>query len=1094
LLNITHFIINLLYFNITFANLWYNNLNNKYKYAFYIIGGEIMLDYTPTGDLIEKINSVLQSKKDCTVNIVNDKLTLSVFALLKENLRNVKEINFIIRETRFLPENKEISHEFEIDVNTKNMLFNQYDIIEKNKLSHFSTAKAMYDFIKNHVSVRITKPPNNIRGNLLTIDNEFMVQGSSSLEISAKPIRSRGVSVDFDTILNDTMDKSQIEGANSIFERIWYSTEITRDFKNELLNTLAYVYKDHCPEFLYYFTLNELFGNQLDYGVERFEKDNTQFKKTDIWNALYDFQKDAVLSAIQKINKYNGCIIADSVGLGKTFEALAVIKYFELRQDNVLVLTPVKLFDNWNSFRNPYKDNIVDDIFNYKILCHTDLSRFHGESRSGIDLSRIDWSKFDLVVIDESHNFRNRTEKDDGYTRYQRLLDECIKKTQNTKVLLLSATPVNNSLIDLKNQISLITGDRDDAFTEQGIESIGRTLLTTQSAINFWYKNRNEDKRGLFDTLPSNFFRLLEMVTIARSRKQVTSGYSSTEIGGFPEKLKPITYTPDIDSQNDLLIFSQTNEVLESLKMAVYSPMKYIKSEHKQYYSEKFQTVYGGKVLFMQEHREIITLILHRFNLFKRLESSVYAFGETISRLIERIEKAIAQLENVVPDKVIEVEEMDEEDDFLDYKYEINVNHLNRTDFLIDLYYDKEILDVLNADIRRVLDEKRDQKLTTLREFIRNKIKTTPYNNGNKKVLIFSAFADTAEYLYFQLEKELKELGVNTAFISGSKPVRSNNRLHQEYNRLLRGFSPISKKAKEITPDLEIDVLIGTDCISEGQNLQDCDCVINYDIHWNPVALIQRFGRIDRIGSRNTQIQMVNFFPNVELNDYLNLEQRVKGKMLTVNLVSTGDEDLLSPEMNDIRFRKRQLEKLKEEVIDIDDVNDNISLTDLNMNDYLFELVQYIKKNPEIKKVPRGIYSVAESEKKGVLFCFKHSNITQKPNSDSSLYPYYLIYIGNDGEVIYGNLKTREVLKEFRKLCAGKNTVEKLRNFAFLQRTKNAQDMSFYSRLLTKAVESIQGDESQKAQKSIFDFSGFNNPFAEETADDFELVSFLVTD
>jgi len=311
-----------------------------------------MLENTPAGALIEKINSVLQNKKDCTVNIVNDKLTLSVFALLKENLRNVKEINFIIRDTQSLPDSKEISHEFEIDVNTKNMLFNQYDIIEKNKLSHFSTAKAMYDFIKNHVSVRITKPPNNIRGNLLTIDNEFMVQGSSSLEISAKPIRSRGVSIDFDTVLNDTMDKSQIEGANSTFERIWYSTEITRDFKNELLNTLAYVYKDHCPEFLYYFTLNELFGNQLDYGVERFEKDNTQFKKTDIWNALYDFQKDAVLSAIQKINKYNGCIIADSVGLGKTFEALAVIKYFELRQDNVLVLTPVKLFDNWNSFRN----------------------------------------------------------------------------------------------------------------------------------------------------------------------------------------------------------------------------------------------------------------------------------------------------------------------------------------------------------------------------------------------------------------------------------------------------------------------------------------------------------------------------------------------------------------------------------------------------------------------------------------------------------------------------------------------------------------------------------------------------------------------
>lgn len=1045
-------------------------------------------------NLIDKINAVLQTKRNCTVNIVNDKLTLSVFALLKENLRNVKEINFIIRDTRFLPDSNQVTREFEIDANVKDMLFNQYDIVEKNKLNHFSTAKAMYTFIKDHVNVRITRPPNDIRGNLLTIDNNFMLSGSSSLEISAKARRSRAVSVDFDAVLNDVMDKAQIESANQTFERVFYSGDITRDFKDELLQTLSYVYKDHSPEFLYYFTLNELFGNQLDYGVERFEKDNTHFKKTDIWNALFDFQKDAVLSAIQKINKFNGCIIADSVGLGKTFEALAVIKYFELRQDNVLVLTPVKLFDNWNSFRNPYKDNIISDIFNYKILCHTDLSRFHGDSKSGIDLSRIDWSKFDLVVIDESHNFRNRTEKDDGFTRYQRLLDECIKKNQNTKVLLLSATPVNNSLTDLKNQLSLITGDRDDAFAEQGIESIGRTLITTQSAINFWYKNRSEDKRSLFDTLPSSFFRLLEMVTIARSRKQIMSGYSGSGIGGFPEKNKPITYNPDIDSQNELLIFNQTNEVLESLIMAVYSPMKYIKSEFKRHYSEKFQTVYGGKVLFTQENREMITLTLHRFNLFKRLESSVYAFGETIGRLIERIAKAIQQLESIDPNKIIEVDEMEDDDDFLDFKYEINVNHLNQADFLADLYYDKQILDNLYADIKCVLDENRDAKLAKLREFVQNKIQSTPYNNGNKKVLIFSAFADTAEYLFFQLEAELKTLGVHTAFISGSKPVRSNNMLQQEYTNLLRAFSPRSKKVTDIKPDCEIDVLIGTDCISEGQNLQDCDCVVNYDIHWNPVALIQRFGRVDRIGSQNNQIQMVNFFPNVDLNDYLNLEQRVKGKMLTVNLAATGDEDFLSPELNDIRFRKKQLEKLRQEVIDLDEASDSISLTDLNMNDYLFELVQYIKKNPEIKKVPKGVYSVTQGGSKGVLFCFRHTNNLEKPESDSSLYPYYLIYIDNNGDILYGNFKAREALKEFRSLCIGKGEVDSLHNFSFLRRTKDGKDMSFYSNLLTKAVESIQGEESGKAQTSVFDFGGFNNPFADETADDFELVSFLVTE
>lgn len=1042
--------------------------------------------------LIDKINTVLQGKRDCTVNIVNDKLTLSVFALLRDNLRNVREINFIIRDTRSLPETAEVAREFEIDANPKDMLFNQYDIVEKNKLTHFATAKAMDDFIRQHVKVRTTRPPHSIRGNLLTINDDFMVQGSSSLEISDKARRGRAINVDFDTVLNDTMDKSQIEGANAKFEQLWYSNDLTRDFKEELLKTLSYVYKEHCPEFLYYFTLNEIFGSQLDYGVERFERDNTNFKKTDIWNALFDFQKDAVLSAIQKINKYNGCIIADSVGLGKTFEALAVIKYFELRQDNILVLTPVKLFDNWNAFRNPYKDNIINDIFNYKILCHTDLSRERGESRSGIDLSRIDWSKFDLVVIDESHNFRNRIEREDGFTRYQRLLDECIKKNQNTKVLLLSATPVNNSLTDLKNQISLITGDRDDAFSEHGIESIARTLISTQTMINYWHQNRDLDKHTLFDTLPPGFFRLLEMMTIARSRKQITTGYKSSEFGIFPAKLKPQTFTPDIDTNGELLIFGATNAVLESLKMTVYSPMKYIKSEFKQHYSEKFQTVYGGKVIFTHENREIIATTLHRFNLFKRLESSVYAFGETIGRLIDRIEKAVAQLESVNPNKTLEVEELDDEDDFLDYKYEINVNHLNVADFLADLYYDKEILDDLNHDIRRILNEKRDHKLEVLRKFLLEKIASTPYNAANRKVLIFSAFADTGEYLFRQLEKELQALGVYTGFVSGSKPVRSNNKIPQEYSALLRAFSPVAKRVEKRNPELEIDILIGTDCISEGQNLQDCDCVINYDIHWNPVRLIQRFGRIDRIGSRNTQIQMINFFPNIELNEYLNLEQRVKGKMLAVNLASTGDEDILSPEMNDIRFRKRQLEKLKEEVIDIDEASDNLSLTDLNLNDYLFELVQYVKQTPDIKKVPKGIYSVTDGEKNGALFCFKHSNSKLKSNSDSSLYPFYLIYISSDGEVIHGNLQAREALKEFRKLCVGKNTVDTLRNSTFLKRTNNTKNMSVYSKLLTKAVGNIQGDEVKKAQASLFDFSGFDNPFAGETADDFELISFLV--
>ena len=1047
--------------------------------------------------MIAKINEVLRDRKDCVVNIVNDKLTLSVFSMLEKNLKNVKEINFVIRDIRYIPKSGEITREFELDSNPNDMLFNAYDIVEKNKLQHFNKARSMYDFIGTNVNVRKTKPPYEIKSNVLIIDDDFMIQGSSSLELSNKASKARSSSINFDTLMSGTMDKEQILHAKETFHRIWYSHDITEDYKEQLLKSLGYVYKEHSPEFLYYFTLHELFGTQLDYGVERFEQDNTSFKKTKIWNILFDFQKDGVLSAIQKINKYNGCIIADSVGLGKTFEALAVIKYFELRQDNVLVLTPAKLYDNWNSFRGAYKDSILDEVFNYKIMFHTDLSRNKGMSKTGWDLARFDWSKFDLIVIDESHNFRNRTERNDGYTRYQRLLEEARMKNQNTKMLLLSATPVNNSLTDLKNQISLITGDRDDAFREQGIASVDRSLRRTSALINYWAKQplQNKSKKVLFDNLPSDFYKLLEMLTISRSRKHITTYYRSDEVGTFPTKLKPETHTPNIDTLDKLLNFKETNDLLEQLTLAVYSPMSYIKGKYREYYAEKYQIkTADGRILLTNEVRDYGTKTLHRFNLFKRLESSVYAFSETIRRLLERIDGYIHSLESSSSIASIEAEDdIADEEDVLDYKYEIVLEHLNKEDFLADLYYDKSILVELYKDIQNILENKRDAKLKVLLDVVKNKITETPFNSGNRKVLIFSSFADTTAYLYRELKDELLELGVYTATVSGSNSPRTNNpRVGQDFGSVLAAFSPKSKVRVDVPISEQVDILIGTDCISEGQNLQDCDCVINYDIQWNPVSLIQRFGRIDRIGSKNTQIKMINFFPNLELNEYLNLEQRVKGKMLSVNIASTGDEDILTPEMNDLNFRKRQLERLRDEVVDIDDVNDNISLTDLNMNDYLYELADYIKRVPETELVPRGIYSVTEGNQPGVIFCFKHRNDDSKPKSDSSLYPYYVLYLDNDGSILYGGTQARGVLKEFRKLCYGKGVPIPEVFKRFLSVTNNTKDMSFYSELISRAIESIQGSEESSAEQSVFDFGGFDNPFSNRTEDDFELVSFLV--
>lgn len=1050
-----------------------------------------------SNNIIEQMNEVLKNKKSAVINIVNDKLTISVFTLLERNLKNVKEINFIIRDTKFVPASNEISHEFEITPN--DILYNSYDITEKNKLKHFAKAKAMHDFIKKHVNIRKINPMFNVKTNILCIDNNFMIQGSSSLEIQDNK-KNLKYDINFDMC---STDEKQIIKSQEVFKTMWYDNKVTSDYKNQLLESLEFVYKEHSPEFIYYFTLNELFGYQLDSGVERFERDSDKFKRTEIWNSLFDFQKDCVVSAIQKLQKYNGCIIADSVGLGKTFEALAIIKYFEIKMDNVLVLTPAKLYDNWNSFRGNYKDSFLKEVFNYKIMFHTDLSRYKGMSKSGQDLKRFDWGNYDLVVIDESHNFRNRKDRYDEddrliMTRYARLLHDVIKNGKNnTKVLLLSATPVNNSLVDLKNQLSIITADKDYAFGEYGISSIENVLRQASRVINDWEKIGKHDKNELLDSLPSDFYKLLEMMTISRSRKHITGYYGNSNVGKFPDKNKPETYYPEIDTREELLKFTDANEWLEELNLSVYTPTRYIKSEYLTYYAEKYNLMgkRGGKLDFQTQSKGMI--VLHRFNLFKRLESSVYSFAETLKRMLERIDRTIDLLQKGGQiDEELEVfdEEESLEASYIEGKYQIEVQHLRVGAYIEDLMSDKIILEEIYNSAKKILNEDRDKKIKELEKLVFNKIENTPYNQGNKKVIIFTAFADTAEYIYSKLSEKLLDKDIFTACVTGKGINTTNKNIDKDFNSVLCAFSPKSKMKKVIPISQEIDILIGTDCISEGQNLQDCDTVINFDIQWNPVSLIQRFGRIDRIGSENSNIQMINFFPNIELNEYLGLEQRVKGKMTTLNLVSTGDEDVLSPELNDFNFRKRQLERLKDEVIDIEDTNENISLTDLNMNEYLYELSQYVKMNDVVKKMPKGIYSLTDGEKKGVLFCFKHRNLEDKPKSDSSLYPYYLIYVDNNGDILYGNNQAREVVKLFRKLCYGKK--EPLSNLlkAFFEKTKNAKDMSFYSELLSKAITSIKRQEEENAIQSVFDFGGFDNSFADETTEDFELVSFLVVE
>ena len=1047
-------------------------------------------------EILNKIDTVLhKSRAESTVHIINDKLTLSIFGLLSKSLTRVSKIELVLRDKSIGLPTDSLVREFEM--NPSDALFNAYDITQKNKLKHFEQAKQMAAFIRDHVDLRKTTPQCKIKGNILIVDEDFMVQGSSSLELSSQSGRSTVTNFNFDSVINESMDRGQIQTAQRTFQQIWNSPELTQDYKEEILERLKSLYKDHSPEFLYYYTLNSLFGHQLDDGVERFEQDNTRFRQTKIWNMLYDFQKDCVLSAIQKISKYNGCIIADSVGLGKTFEALAIIKYYELRQDNVLVLTPAKLYDNWNSFKGAYKDAELEENFYYKIMFHTDLSRYKGQSKSGWDLARFDWSKFDLVVIDESHNFRNRVEREEeeGFTRYQRLLTDVIQRGQKTKVLLLSATPVNNSLRDLRNQISIITSDNDQAFQQDGIDSVSSTLINATRAINEWSKIDSRDKNELLDALPSNFFSILEKITISRSRNHITEFYKNSTVGSFPEKLKPDTETPPIDSHQELIDFHETNLKLEELILAVYIPMNYIQPEYREYYREKFQTKRGNKVLFNHEDREFYTAKMHRFNLFKRLDSSVMAFHMTLTRLKEKINNFIHALQDNEQDLTYELDD-DEAGATLEYKYDLQVAHLKREEYLSDLHTDLFLIEQILKETQTIIDEKRDNKLARLTELINHKVENTPYNEGNMKVLIFSAYADTTKYLYAQLKDVIIGKGLNLAMISGSdKPLVSTKTIDATFHAVLSAFSPKSKLRKELPSEQQVDILIGTDCISEGQNLQDCDYVINYDVQWNPVTLIQRFGRIDRIGSVNAQIKMVNFFPNVDLEEYLKLEERVKTKMVATNISSTGADDLLSPEMNDLSFRSQQLARLKDEVIELEDTNESIALTDLNMNEYLYELSHFIKETPEIETTPSGIFSVSHSANEipeGALFCFKHKNIFEKPKSDSSLYPYYLIYVCSDGEIIHSNNQARACLKFLRKTClTKKEPIQELCQALFAE-TKDCKDMTQYSDLLNRAVLSIQKREAESAESSVFHFAGYDNPFASEEADDFELISFLI--
>lgn len=1067
-------------------------------------------------------NTLIQTLKDevkkgSKIAVASAYFSIYAFEELKKELTKAKEFRFLYTQPTFYEHEQDQNYQYKLKVNKENYPTfdgNDFELPLRNKMISKSIAIEAEKWIQGKAQFKTILGENAFPKQMIVQnDKDRDVQIQSEIEFTADGlgITQSNRLASFPVIFNGGSLTNQLMNE---FNRIWNDETKVKDVTQEVLQQLQLIFQENSPEWLYFVTLYHIFSENLEgLSEDNIIKEGTNFKDTVIWNKLYPFQRDGIIGIIDKMEKYNGCILADSVGLGKTFSALAVIKYYELRNDRVLVLCPKKLRDNWTVYtQNDKRNSLSADRFNYDVLNHTDLSRDQGYSGE-IRLDTINWSNYDLVVIDESHNFRNNSARKDRLTRYQKLMQDIIKKGVKTKVLLLSATPVNNKMNDIKNQIAFITEDNDAALEKEGIESIDYTLKTAQAAFNRWTNlpEENRTTETFLNMVNPEYFQLLDLLSIARSRKHIEKYYNVKDIGQFPTRLKPISIKADIDVQQMFMQLSQVNERLESLSFSMYQPMKYVLSQKRNFYEDLYDTkVKDGKSTFKQTDREFAVAALMKVNLFKRLESSISSFNLTLQKLVTRIEQTLQLLS--LHKSVMLQENYDEAIDFDDEqleaitvgseKVQIHLTDIDALKWRGDLQYDLMILKELLQQSEQIIAS-RDAKLHELRATIKNKV-AYPINEGNKKIIVFSAFADTVKYLYDQLAEELRELGLHSAMIVGNganKTTLKGVRV-KDINDVLMNFSPKSKERIKIDPKKteEIDILFATDCISEGQNLQDCDYLINYDIHWNPVRVIQRFGRIDRIGSTNKEIQLVNFWPNMDLDEYINLEDRVKGRMKILNTSASGEEDIFDTsgkEMNDIEYRRNQLKTLQNEVVNLEEVSGAISITNLTYTDFKSDLSGTLKKyKKQLAQAPKGMYAITSNAEfkeaePGVIFCFKQHGVIEMKNN--SLTPYILLYVTEHGQTHIHYTNAKHILDIYRKLALGQS--EPLENLMvqFNEETNDATDMSTYIDLMKQAVDIIKDKQEDTAFDSFFSIGGTSiQTNMDFDFDDIELISFLV--
>lgn len=1060
-------------------------------------------------------------KAGSRVNVAAAIFSIYGYKALKSELKNIEELRFIFTDPTFVEMDKEGREQrlFEIHANDRKKAISgsDFEINLKNELKGRAIAKECKKWIEEKVTLKTNTSKRYIQPQLIVDNNSQKILYNGMDEFS-----SAGFGYENDNaILRNIIKSDDYEMTKEFiknFDEVWNDEGALKDVTQEVTDYIANLYKENSPEFIYYLTLYNIFDEFLeDITEDELPNEKTGFRETLIWNKMYSFQKDAVLGIINKLERFNGCILADSVGLGKTFTALGVIKYYQERNKSILVLCPKKLGDNWLTFLTNYEDNhLYKDRFNYDVLYHTDLSRTKGFSSNNIDLSRVNWGNYDLVVIDESHNFRNNDPHKDHKTRYQRLLNDVMRAGVKTKVLMLSATPVNNRFTDLKNQIALAYEGRTNEIDEKIDEkrSIDAILANAQKIFNDWSKLPIEEKtsEALLSRLNANFdfFKLLDSVTIARSRRHIEKYYDMNEIGKFPNRLKPITHRPNITNLSGFMEMKDLYERLVKFNMSVYSPFEYLLPSKRELYSELYDTEISENL--GQAHREKSLQKLMRINLLKRLESSVDSFRITLDKFIKNVDGTIHAIERFEKNGVGEAEGMQvneddidadsedwEEEDFsIGNKVKINLADMNTSGWKEDLRADLTVAREVLKEMERVTPE-HDQKLQDLKQYIKNKV-DNPINLGNKKVLVFTAFADTANYLYKNIVDYTKhELGLETAKLTGTGKNECTLKIDTQFNNLLIHFSPIAKeRSAKYAGEKEIDVLVATDCISEGQNLQDCDTLINYDIHWNPVRIIQRFGRIDRIGSKNTDIQLINFWPQLSLDDYINLKNRVESKMFMVDATATGEDNVLTNKSSDLMFRKQQLERLQDEVVDIEEMGSGISITDLGLNDFRMDLVSYIKEKGNFNGVPNGMHAVCRKNPElgideGVIYVLKNINNEVNIDNTNQLHPFYLVYIKDSGEVLSNHLNVKNTLDVVRAISRGISMPIPEVFTIFNQETDDGKNMNKYSELLGSSIESILNVKDESDIDSLF--SGGGTTALRNTVkglEDFELITFLV--